>query len=787
MTLDSRHHHLVLAKKATLLLFIFALFLGISFYFAKTAKAEFSLECNPDDPNEFPPVLIGGSAGISVAINTDRQWDQLDFTASNSVPNSTLSYSTNVPANSAGLSVQSSASTPPGTYSIAISITGYISRPGQPIIQESGSCIGYVAFAAEAPSYPYPTPYPTPSYETPYDTPYGTPPGGEPGGYGLSCGPQLRSADPGGATTYTIDVTSQSFSFGNPVRVNVPNPPPGVSVDPIANFFQPQSRTAIVRVGSSVSPGDYAITFVGTMLNGPTRSATCNLHVNLAAFENNPQTLVFSAQRGAPSLPGAQNVTLSNTGDVPLNPITIVKSSGSNWLTVAPPSQTSLVIAGQSQVSVQPNTTNLAVGTYNATITFAHAMAGQKITNVQYIVTDIPPPPLDPPDFSMSCARSSGSGSIQPGQSATYDITITALNGFSGPVNVVLENSPNPTITASPISINIPPGKGAITVQTTVATPDGNYTLTFVGRGGGLTHSCNVLLSIGTIPPPPGDFSLDCGPLFRQVTIPGVTTYSVSISSTGSGSPVVDLSAQSNPGGAGSPQLVMLPTQVTAPGSSTLIVTADSNTNPGRYDITIFGKAGSIERTCEVELEVLTACPPVCPYVTPGYATPASQPDLSLSNKDVVAVNGVANPNADPSNGMADVPTGITFKAGDKVRFKINIYNTGTAAATNVRVEDRFTNLKLASPARVVFTGCSGSSTDTGVGINFRVNNSVGPGEICGIAFDSIIQSPSGARDGVYRLQNLAEIKADDYSITVRTPLLLFTVGRTPTKEEVAP
>src|SRR6185503_15741900 len=272
-----------------------------------------------------------------------------------------------------------------------------------------------------------------------------------------------------------------------------------------------------------------------------------------------------------------------------------------------------------------------------------------------------------------------------------------------------------------------------------LATPPNSYNLTLAGTGGGLTRRCSVPLVVKDILPPTGDFGLDCGPALQQVIIPGMVSYLVSVTQVGNGSGVVvDLSASSDPAGPNAPQLSVVPPQIIAPGIASVIVDTSLTTAKGRYTIIIVGRSGAIERTCKVELDVLgpPACPPVCPYATPGYSTPGSystpsyptpvaRPDLSLSDKDIVAVNGIPNPGASSGNGISDIPPTSGFKSGDVVRFKITIVNSGGAPATNVRVEDRFLNLKLASPSNIVFTGCDGSSSETALGIDFVINDPI--------------------------------------------------------------
>src|SRR4029077_9576547 len=82
--------------------------------------------------------------------------------------------------------------------------------------------------------------------------------------------------------------------------------------------------------------------------------------------------------------------------------------------------------------------------------------------------------PINIPNFSLG--SSPLSQTVAPGQSTSYALAITPVNGFSGNVSLSINNlptgangtfSPNPAASAS-----------TLTVTTTSATPPGNYVAT---------------------------------------------------------------------------------------------------------------------------------------------------------------------------------------------------------------------------------------------------------------------------------------------------------------------
>jgi hypothetical protein len=100
--------------------------------------------------------------------------------------------------------------------------------------------------------------------------------------------------------------------------------------------------------------------------------------------------------------------------------------------------------------------------------------------------------PAPAPDFSLSA--SPATQSIRRGRAATYTVTVSPQNGFSGSVSLFATGvqsgatatfSPNPSATSS-----------ALTAQTSPSTPVGRYTLTISGASGSLTRSTSVGLQV---------------------------------------------------------------------------------------------------------------------------------------------------------------------------------------------------------------------------------------------------------------------------------------------------
>jgi hypothetical protein len=97
-------------------------------------------------------------------------------------------------------------------------------------------------------------------------------------------------------------------------------------------------------------------------------------------------------------------------------------------------------------------------------------------------------------DFSISA--SPASRTITVGGVATYTVTITAFNGFTGTVNLTVSGAPSAaTKTFNPTSV-VNAGTSVLTVDTATTVTTGTRTMTIKGTGGGRTHSANVTLIV---------------------------------------------------------------------------------------------------------------------------------------------------------------------------------------------------------------------------------------------------------------------------------------------------
>ena len=101
------------------------------------------------------------------------------------------------------------------------------------------------------------------------------------------------------------------------------------------------------------------------------------------------------------------------------------------------------------------------------------------------------------PDFTLSATPASRSAT--QGSATAYSVTVTAVNGFTGPVGLSAVGLPsNASAAFTPASIS---GSGTSTLDVLVGgnTPAGTSTITLTGASGTLSHSTSVSLTVAPL------------------------------------------------------------------------------------------------------------------------------------------------------------------------------------------------------------------------------------------------------------------------------------------------
>jgi hypothetical protein len=113
------------------------------------------------------------------------------------------------------------------------------------------------------------------------------------------------------------------------------------------------------------------------------------------------------------------------------------------------------------------------------------------------------------PDFSLSA--SPASRTIDQGQSTSYSVTVSGINGFSSSVSLSvggLASGASASFSANPVS---PGGSSTLTINTTTTASTGSFTFTVTGRGGAVTRSTSAELAMNPRQPTSFSFNVSQG------------------------------------------------------------------------------------------------------------------------------------------------------------------------------------------------------------------------------------------------------------------------------------
>ena len=290
--------------------------------------------------------------------------------------------------------------------------------------------------------------------------------------FGLSAAPASQTVVVGNGTSYAISVTP-SGGFSGQVTLSVDGLPSGAT-----GTFTPNpatgSSTLAVTTATTTPTGTYPLTIRG--VSGTlSHSAPATLVVSAAP------DFSLSATPASASVGGSVTSTTYSVTITPINgfnsPV-MLSASGPLIGALGTFSPNPATASSTLTVSIMSNT---PAGTYTLTLTGTSGSLSHS-TTVTLVVNA---------DFSISASPTSRT--IRHGRSTTYTITIAALNGFTGSVNLAVAGlpsgssggfSPNPAATSSVLTVNT--GGGTT----------GSFTLTITGTGGGKTHTVTVTLVV---------------------------------------------------------------------------------------------------------------------------------------------------------------------------------------------------------------------------------------------------------------------------------------------------
>jgi len=216
--------------------------------------------------------------------------------------------------------------------------------------------------------------------------------------------------------------------------------------------------------------------------------------------------------------------------------------------------------------------------------------------------------PSNAPDFTLGSFP--GALSVPQGQFGSYILSMGSLNGFAGSVDLNVTSRPgmNTTLALNPMSVSLFTGSATATLTIPVPAnePMKDYVLTVNAVSGGLIHTVTLILQVN--PPLSPDFQLQAQQSAINITRGSSGSTTITLTSIGGFSGIVNMTGSISPGGASSPTLTLNPTKVTllAGGTASVLFTVSTTGTTPRtaYSITVQGISGSLSNTTQISLLV---------------------------------------------------------------------------------------------------------------------------------------------------------------------------------------
>lgn len=211
-------------------------------------------------------------------------------------------------------------------------------------------------------------------------------------------------------------------------------------------------------------------------------------------------------------------------------------------------------------------------------------------------------PPQQNPDFKVNATPKSQN--VNPGESTSYTVEITSIDGFNSPVKLKVTGLPEGAFGVFASNEVIPPSTTILNISTLNSILPNTYSLTIKGTSEGKTRQSTVKLVVNELPPPPPpvpDFELSVTPQSNTIEQGGSAVYTINISSVNGFNTPVTLNVAGLPAGASG---VFSPEQIIPPGSVTLKITTEKSVVPKTYSLNIEGTGGNKTKSISVGLVI---------------------------------------------------------------------------------------------------------------------------------------------------------------------------------------
>jgi hypothetical protein len=251
-----------------------------------------------------------------------------------------------------------------------------------------------------------------------------------------------------------------------------------------------------------------------------------------------------------------------------------------------------------SLLSIPDNQVQNVIGDFSGTGRLG--IAGAPVSNV--LVADLNVIPQIPPTPDFGATSSAAYQTVVAGNSATYTITITAIDGFSGVVTPSVSGLRDgavpsfnpPTVTGS--------GTTVLSIATSASLATQNYQFDVSLTSGALVHGGGLTLNVGPAGTSFGDFTGSIPKTYANSTPGGSVGYGITIIPLNGFTGNVSLTASGLPAGA---TFSFNPATITGgSGSTALTVSTASGTPTGSYPFTFTATSGSLVHSTQLVVNV---------------------------------------------------------------------------------------------------------------------------------------------------------------------------------------
>jgi PKD repeat protein len=329
----------------------------------------------------------------------------------------------------------------------------------------------------------------------------------------------------------------------------------------------------------------------------------------------------------------------------------------------------SLSAGGSANVHLKASTTSSTTpGNYSITA----AGTSHFLSHAVRLLVVVPPP-----DFAISATPTSLT--IYQGSSATSQIVVKSLNGFSGTIVFALSSSPTGlTDSLDHLSLSLPPGGSAnanLKISTATSTPPDNYTVTVNATSRSFSHTIRMLVNV-----PPPDFAISATPASLTIYQGSSTQSKIVVKSLNGFSGTIVFALSSSPTGL-TDSLDHLSLSLPPGGSANanLQVSATTSTPPGNYTVTVSATAGSISHSIDVAVNMPPSDFSITPTPSSLTIAPGTSGTFQITTKSLDRFSGtiVFNATISPSGPvLAWDHTSISVPAGGSADVHLKVSTT---------------------------------------------------------------------------------------------------------------